>query len=89
VQLLEKGWLRGCIFGFANVRFVKVCLSQRRRGEPLLRAQGHSLPQRQAMLVNSSQEEGGELGVWLRVRMLNSVVFSFENYRACDARFLA
>src|ERR1700730_19469341 len=31
-----------------------------------------------AMLVNSSQEEGGEAGVWLRVRILNSLVFSLR-----------
>ena len=28
------------------------------------------------MLVNSSQEEGGEVGVWLRVRILKSLVLS-------------
>src|ERR1700730_14144783 len=31
-----------------------------------------------AMLVNSSQEEGGALGVWLRVRILNSLVFNLR-----------
>src|SRR6185437_12379230 len=30
------------------------------------------------MPVNSSQEEGGELDVWLRVRILNSLVFSLR-----------
>ena len=30
------------------------------------------------MSVNSSQEKGGESGVWLRVRILNSLVFSFR-----------
>ena len=30
------------------------------------------------MAVNSSQEDGGVAGVWLRVRMLNSLVFSFN-----------
>ena len=30
------------------------------------------------MSVNSSQEEGGEPGVWLRVRILNSLVFSLR-----------
>jgi len=32
-----------------------------------------------AMLVNSSQDEGGELGVWLRVRILNSLVLSSKS----------
>src|SRR2546425_403420 len=31
-----------------------------------------------AMLVNSSQEEGGEPGVWLRLRILNSLVLNFS-----------
>src|SRR5262249_43855596 len=31
-----------------------------------------------AMLVNSAQEEGGVAGVWLRVRILNSLVFSLR-----------
>src|ERR1700685_2015403 len=31
-----------------------------------------------AMLVNSSQVEGGEAGVWLRVRISNSLVFSLR-----------
>src|SRR5881227_3575216 len=31
-----------------------------------------------AMLVNSSQDEGGEAGVWLRVRILNSLVFNLS-----------
>src|SRR2546430_2877168 len=30
------------------------------------------------MSVNSSQDDGGESGVWLRVRILNSLVFSFR-----------
>src|SRR5271157_352420 len=30
------------------------------------------------MSVNSSQEEGGKPGVWLRVRILNSLVFSLR-----------
>src|SRR5436853_5529633 len=30
------------------------------------------------MSVNSSQDDGGECGVWLRVRILNSLVFSFR-----------
>src|SRR5215468_690919 len=30
------------------------------------------------MLVNSSQEQGGEFGVWLRVRILNSLVFNLS-----------
>src|SRR5947208_8358004 len=30
------------------------------------------------MSVNSSQEEGGELGVWLRVRIVNSLVFNLS-----------
>src|SRR2546428_1394867 len=30
------------------------------------------------MSVNSSQEEGGKLGVWLRVRIVNSLVFSLR-----------
>ncbi len=30
------------------------------------------------MPVNSSQEEGGEGGVWLRVRILKSLVFSLS-----------
>src|SRR5215467_4471503 len=30
------------------------------------------------MSVNSSQQGGGELGVWLRVRILNSLVFSLR-----------
>jgi hypothetical protein len=30
------------------------------------------------MRVNSSQEQGGELGVWLRVSILNSLVFSLR-----------
>ena len=30
------------------------------------------------MLVNSSQEEGGEAGVLLRVRILKSLVFSLS-----------
>lgn len=30
------------------------------------------------MLVNSSDDEGGESGVWLQVRFLNSLVFSFS-----------
>jgi hypothetical protein len=30
------------------------------------------------MFVNSSQEEGGEEGVWLQARILNSLVFSFS-----------
>jgi len=30
------------------------------------------------MLASSSHEETGEMGVWLRVRMLNSAVFSFN-----------
>lgn len=31
-----------------------------------------------AILVNSSQEEGGKAGVWLHVRILNSLVFSLR-----------
>ena len=31
-----------------------------------------------AMVVNSSQEEGGEAGVWLRVRILKSLVLSLS-----------
>jgi len=31
-----------------------------------------------AMVVSSSQEEGGASGVWLRVRILNSLVFSLR-----------
>ena len=31
-----------------------------------------------AILVSSSQEEGGACGVWLRVRILNSLVFSLS-----------
>jgi hypothetical protein len=30
------------------------------------------------MVVNSSQEEGGEAGVWLRVRILKSLVLSLS-----------
>lgn len=30
------------------------------------------------MLVNSSQEEGGDAAVWLRVMILNSAVFSLS-----------
>jgi hypothetical protein len=30
------------------------------------------------MSVNSSHDDGGESGVWLRVRILNSLVFSFR-----------
>ena len=30
------------------------------------------------MSVSSSHDEGGEPGVWLRVRILNSLVFSFK-----------
>ncbi len=30
------------------------------------------------MLVNSSQEDGGEAGVWLRVSILKSLVFSLS-----------
>src|SRR5207237_2161533 len=31
-----------------------------------------------AILVKSSQEEGGTVGVWLRVRILNSLVFNLR-----------
>jgi hypothetical protein len=30
------------------------------------------------MFVNSSQDAGGEVGVWLRVSMLNSLALSFK-----------
>src|SRR6185312_11331586 len=31
-----------------------------------------------AMLVNSSHDDGGRFGVWLRVRILNSFVFNLS-----------
>jgi len=48
------------------------------------------------MSVNSSLEEGGEPGVWLRVRVLNSLVFSLsttvrairDSLREADQTFL-
>jgi hypothetical protein len=38
---------------------------------PLLQRKGLSV-----FFVSSSQEDGGDFGVWLRVRILNSLVFS-------------
>src|SRR6202161_410321 len=50
-----------------------------------------------AMAVNSSQDDGGVVGVWLRERMLNSLVFSFKttvratraSWREADHTFCA
>jgi hypothetical protein len=40
------------------------------------------------MVVNSSQEGGGEAGVWLRVRILKSLVLSLSTaVRAMSARY--
>ena len=41
------------------------------------------------MSVNSSQEEGGESGVWLRVRSLELAGLQFEHHRARNPRFFA
>jgi hypothetical protein len=54
------------------------CLGPRQRGETA----GALRPIRSrsdgAIFVSSSQEAGGEPGVWLRVRILKSLVFSFS-----------
>lgn len=50
-----------------------------------------------ATVVNSSHEAGGTIGVWLRVSMLNSLVFSFSttvratrgSFREADQTFSA
>lgn len=38
----------------------------------------HGLRSCRVMLINSSHDEGGVAGVWLRVRILNSLVFNFR-----------
>jgi len=40
------------------------------------------------MFVNSSQEQGGDWGVWLRVRILNSLVFSLRTTVYLRARIV-
>jgi hypothetical protein len=71
--LLEESRLCRSILGIA-----KVVESNANQAKALLWTQLDSSRNDKAMLVNSSQEEGGEAGVWLRVRILNSLVFSLS-----------
>jgi hypothetical protein len=57
---------------------VKVAKADADEAEALMRVEDDRFAQWQAIFVSSSQEEGGEPGVWLRVRILNSLVFSFS-----------
>lgn len=69
-MLLEKGGLCSGLFTVSK-------LAQPYADEPiaLLWLKSNRSRSLSAMFVNSSHEEGGEPGVWLRVRILNSLVF--------------
>jgi hypothetical protein len=73
VAQLEKVRLRRGVFGIP-----KVAKTDADQPIALLCTQIYSLALFQRHLGNSSQEEGGQRGVWLRVRTLNSPVFSFR-----------
>src|SRR5271157_1006239 len=70
--LLEKDGLHSGVF-----RFLKVAQTNANQPITLLRTEINPRSFK-AMSVNSSQEEGGNPGVWLRVRILNSLVFSLR-----------
>jgi hypothetical protein len=79
----EMGLLGKPIFGF-----MKVAYTNSRQQKALLRSQLHSLPQPNAIVVNSSQEEGGDTGVRLRVKNIEVSGLQLENDCMRYTRFL-
>src|ERR1019366_2602501 len=71
--LLEKDRLRSSVFGFP-----KVAQTNANKSIALLRTEINPLSQLQGDVSQFFLGRGGEPGVWLRVRILNSLVFSLR-----------
>jgi hypothetical protein len=71
--LSKRSLLSSRILGLAEV-----AEADTHQAKPLVRAEADTSRNDRAIFVSSSQETGGEPGMRLRVRILNSLVFSFR-----------